>query len=350
MDVVELASVADVARQTGLSERRVRALIAAGQLPAQRVLGRWAVSTDDLGRFRRSPAGRPLSELSDWAILGHLAGDTRVPRVAVPSRVRSRVRQLAESAAPETILVPWMRTRSTPQRYSAADADVVALGADDRVIIGGHHALADDTVADLQVYAQGPDVDDLRRDYHLLDEASDSHAAGQAAVTIRVVSDLDLVPRSPLSRHKVAAPVAAVDVLDTSPPGIQARPALQLLRAAIGAVAAARPVKQPPPVRDAVVRRPHPVAESLDELRGPTSGSVRLPVAVDWGPAREYDIDDPQDAVRLYSQVLREASTAQELVEYLNGPLLTRLWLSLNLPAGIVQQWEDRFPELAAHQ
>ena len=147
------------------------------------------------------------------------------------------------------------------------------------------------------------------RDYHL-DEASDSHAAGPAG-TIRVVSDLDLVLRSPLSRHKVAAPEAAVDVLGTNPPGMQARPAPQLLRAAIGALAASGPVKRPPPVRDPVVRRPHPVAESLDELRGPTSGSVRLPVTVDRGPAREYAVDDAQNAIRLCSRVLHEVSTAQ---------------------------------------
>ena len=65
------------------------------------------------------------------------------------------------------------------------------------------------------------------------------------------------------------------------------------------------------PVRDPVVRRPHPAADSLDELRGPTSGSVRLPVTVDRGPAREYDVDDAHAAIRLYSRILHEASTAQ---------------------------------------
>lgn len=344
MDVDELSSVADAARRTGLSERRVRALIADGQIPARRVLGRWAVSTHDLDRFRRRPAGRPLSERSAWAILDHLAGNSKAPAVAAPSRVGARVRQLTESAAPETILVPWMRTRSVPQRYSAAATDAVALRADDRVILGGHHALADDTVADLQIYVQQSDLADLLSDHHL-QEPDDVHGDG-LTVTIRVVSSLDLVPRSPVSRHKVAAPVAAVDVLDTDPPGKQDRPAVQLLRAAIGAQSAARPVKRPPPVRRTVARRPHPVAESLDELHGPTSGRMRLPVTLDWGPAREYDIDDDDDAARLYSQVLREASTTQELVEHLNGPLLTRLWPSLNLPAGIAQQWEDRFPEL----
>ncbi|MFT4041789.1 MAG: helix-turn-helix domain-containing protein [Gordonia sp. (in: high G+C Gram-positive bacteria)] len=345
MDVDDLSSVAEAARLTGLSERRVRALIADGQLPARRVLGRWAVPTEELHRFRRYPAGRPLSQQSAWALLSHLAGDTTAADVPTPTRLHQRLTRLEESPDPENLLMRWTRTRSTPLQRITTTADIRDLLGDDRVILTGHLALtpyADDTER-LQIYAQETDLDDLCADYHL--QPADAHKADQT-VTLRTVDNRDFITRSPVNRHKAAAPVAALDILDTTP---HDRQAVQILHATIGAHIAASTPAKPPLVRRSTARRPHPVAGSLDELRGPTSGTVRLPVTIDWGPTREYNVDDSQDAIRLYSRVLREAATAQELADYLNGPLLVRLWQSLNLTDEIAQQWQDRLPELAQY-
>ncbi len=54
-------STADVARELGVSQRRVRALIQAGRLPARRVGPVWLVEPADLERVRIRRPGRPRS-------------------------------------------------------------------------------------------------------------------------------------------------------------------------------------------------------------------------------------------------------------------------------------------------
>jgi hypothetical protein len=46
-------------------------------------------------------------------------------------------------------------------------------------------------------------------------------------------------------------------------------------------------------------RRPYAVAESLDLLHGPGSGTVRLPAHLDWSGHAEYDLDAPGRIVDL---------------------------------------------------
>ena len=41
--------------------------------------------------------------------------------------------------------------------------------------------------------------------------------------------------------------------------------------------------------------RPYVVIEELDELAGPATGVVELPVALDWGPRPIYDLSDRHD-------------------------------------------------------
>jgi hypothetical protein len=55
--------------------------------------------------------------------------------------------------------------------------------------------------------------------------------------------------------------------------------------------------------------RPYAVPESLDLLRGPSSGTVRLPVHLDWSGNAVYDLDAPGRIVDLYRAVLIEAAS-----------------------------------------
>ncbi|MFI1828420.1 hypothetical protein ACH41E_18530 [Streptomyces sp. NPDC020412] len=87
--------------------------------------------------------------------------------------------------------------------------------------------------------------------------------------------------------------------------------------------------------------------ESLEELDGPTSGAVRLPRHIDWGPAYEYELGDAADLAVMYERVLREARSREDLQTYLDGITLWRLWAHLVLPSPLRALWEDRFPELA---
>lgn len=94
-------------------------------------------------------------------------------------------------------------------------------------------------------------------------------------------------------------------------------------------------------------RRPYVVVDSLDELVGPTSGLVELPLRLDWSEQGTYNLDDPRELGVMYERVLREAMDAQDLRRYVNGPVLCTVWRRLFLPQRVRDLWERRFPELA---
>jgi hypothetical protein len=94
-------------------------------------------------------------------------------------------------------------------------------------------------------------------------------------------------------------------------------------------------------------RRPYAVAESLDLLQGPSSGTVRLPLHLDWSGNAVYDLDAPGRIVDLYRAVLIEAASPQDLYSYLDAAVLRRLWALLWLPAQLRKAWERKFPVLA---
>jgi hypothetical protein len=95
-------------------------------------------------------------------------------------------------------------------------------------------------------------------------------------------------------------------------------------------------------------RKPYVVAESLDELRGPTAGNVTLPRHLDWSGRGVYDLDKPARLASMYKTVLNEAATVDDLRTWIDGRQLVRLWPTFWLPASLRRAWEQRFPELAA--
>jgi hypothetical protein len=91
------------------------------------------------------------------------------------------------------------------------------------------------------------------------------------------------------------------------------------------------------------------VAPSLADLRGPTEGTVELPLWLFWSlPGHTFDLGDPDMRLWLYQTVLREASHLEDLTAYLDGETLTALWPELFLPKGVRQAWEDAHPLLRA--
>ena len=95
-------------------------------------------------------------------------------------------------------------------------------------------------------------------------------------------------------------------------------------------------------------RRQYLVADSLDDLHGPTSGTVALPHHLDWSGRPEYVLDRPARLASLYRTVLSEAATTADLHDWLDGATLVRLWPGLWLPPQLRRRWEERFPELAS--
>jgi hypothetical protein len=89
------------------------------------------------------------------------------------------------------------------------------------------------------------------------------------------------------------------------------------------------------------------VTETLDELRGPTSGVVELPHRLMWQANRHVDLDDSFERRWAYEIVLREAIRVEELRAWLDAGTLRELWPQLILPRGVRRAWEERHPELA---
>jgi hypothetical protein len=90
------------------------------------------------------------------------------------------------------------------------------------------------------------------------------------------------------------------------------------------------------------------VAANLADLRGPTTGTVELPLRLFWYPDRTFDLGEPGMLRWVYQTVLREASRAEDLSTYLDGDTLIALWRDLALPKGVRRAWEDQHPALRA--
>ncbi|MEU5436451.1 hypothetical protein AB0G73_24155 [Streptomyces sp. NPDC020719] len=88
--------------------------------------------------------------------------------------------------------------------------------------------------------------------------------------------------------------------------------------------------------------------ERLEDLAGPTSGTVDLPLHVVWSGRRSYGLEQPRSRMGLYRTVLAEGQH-QDLTSFLNRDLLIAQWPVLRtlIPRPIRHVWEAAFPELA---
>ncbi|MFE7777697.1 hypothetical protein ACFU5O_28115 [Streptomyces sp. NPDC057445] len=88
---------------------------------------------------------------------------------------------------------------------------------------------------------------------------------------------------------------------------------------------------------------------SIDELCGPRSGSVQLPLHLAWSGLTRFDLDDEQLLLGLYRIVLTNG-LHEDLVAYLNADLLLQHWPRLRIALGksVRTCWEARFPQLAS--
>jgi hypothetical protein len=91
---------------------------------------------------------------------------------------------------------------------------------------------------------------------------------------------------------------------------------------------------------------PYDTPSSLDALRGPTSGMVRVPSEINTSPEPVYSLDRRAWAISLYSDTAREGTTAQQEA-ILDKGLLLEYWPSMRLPPRCRAAWESKFPELA---
>lgn len=93
--------------------------------------------------------------------------------------------------------------------------------------------------------------------------------------------------------------------------------------------------------------KPYDAPARLEDLHGPGTGRVELPLHVYWGPQPTVDLDTVGGVVKAYQATLREGRVADQ-VELLNRDVLIRIWPELMLPDRVRELWEGRFPELTA--
>lgn len=93
--------------------------------------------------------------------------------------------------------------------------------------------------------------------------------------------------------------------------------------------------------------RPYTVPETLEELTGPTTGVVELPLRLDWSEQGRYDLADPKQLALMYEVVIRESMHVEDLRAFLDGPTLRRIWGRLWLSRKVRRMWETRFHALA---
>jgi excisionase family DNA binding protein len=131
-------SVNEAAEHLQLSPQRVRALIASGDLPAERIGGRYVLDPVAVASFRgrERSRGRPLSARNAWAILAQMGG--RSTAVNVSPRSHYRLQGLLQSNGDALVrALSSSEPRSREERWRVLPSDLRALARDSRVILSG---------------------------------------------------------------------------------------------------------------------------------------------------------------------------------------------------------------------
>jgi excisionase family DNA binding protein len=339
-----MMSSAEAAECLGVSNRRVRALIADGSLPAQRIVGRWVVPADAVSNFTAYDVGRPMSEQSAWATLRYLSGSTSAG--SLPSRLRHRVCALSKMETPERKMRSWMTGRGMAVFLWALPPAVSLVENDDRVVLSGDRAVRDLEPAELlRGYVQANQLDALVNTHGLRFVNGDK----LPNIVLWAISDLNLIPRSPSNLRHAAGLVAAIDLLDNGAPravGV----ARQIIEAAIGMTTSSTDSQPSRPDSSYADRRPYMVVDDLESLRGQTDSIVKLPLRLNWSSKCLYDLTATSDRRALYERVLNEALHVEDLQTFLDAETLVELWSQLWLPQQVRTLWEARFPLLASQR
>ncbi len=203
---MSVVGVVDAAEQLEVSPRRVRQLLASGDLPGQRVGRSWVIDRADVQDLRRGGVGRPWSAASAWAVLDLAAGQD--PELSPVERSRARKR-LADHGLGG--LVDQLRARAERRKMYAHPSALGRLGAESGVVRGGVSAVSEynvDLIAgeEAEVYVRARNMSDLV-DRYALDVESE-----RPNVIVRVVDDDDW----PFDDDARVAPwpVVAMDLLD----------------------------------------------------------------------------------------------------------------------------------------
>jgi excisionase family DNA binding protein len=215
-------AVAEAAARLGVSEPRVRQLLASGDLAGRRLGKVWLVSAESVSKMRQQgsrPPGRPLGPRRAWALLDLLAeGDAPWLTASARSQLKARMRDLAEATPNQ-----WraaLRGRSEVLPCQIHRAAVPQLLRRQGVLLAGMAALRNRPF-DLVVAEHG--VDQAYVDAALWPEMARTLAIRSAgpdnpAVAPNLTVYLPRIPWPLIGRENVPDSVLAADLLDSSEP------------------------------------------------------------------------------------------------------------------------------------
>lgn len=186
--MAELISIAEAARELDRDPSRVRALVAAGQLPAVRIGRSWAIDRIEVQRRKRARphSGRPFEPHNAWAVL-FLASGREVDWLDPGARWRL---QNALSLHGLAEVGPRLQKRAVVHPFHAHPGQLRRL-ADDSALVrsgisaAGDHGLGLVSGAEVDGYAVERELDRLRR-RHALELAADR---AEANVVVRAVPE-----------------------------------------------------------------------------------------------------------------------------------------------------------------
>jgi len=211
---VEITS-GQAAEQLGVTQQRVQALFASGDLGGRMVAGRLVVDSGDIkARLARRPGrGRPLAARVAWGVLWELSGE-RAHWLAASerSRLRTNIRKLNTE---EVVL--RVRRRATLHQYRILPTYVDRLAADAACVAGGvgaASAVGADIVAlgFAEVYTARSTGDRIVKQYAMVERGHD----GDINVNLRVLDD-DLIFLLS-ARTRMPSAVVACDLMESPEP------------------------------------------------------------------------------------------------------------------------------------
>lgn len=193
-------SIPELAERLNVNESRARHLVQSGRIRGQRVGGRWLVDEADAARYQPgAPAGRPLSERNAWlfafaAAYSILAdGDDRRDFLCKVSpvekyRLNQRWQRWEEDSFSLYLLRSLLANRADRLEYSASPSDIQVLKEDPRLKPSGvsHPAAGLLANSELEAYVNRDDVDDVARDWFLVE----AKPGQRANVVLHVAQDV----------------------------------------------------------------------------------------------------------------------------------------------------------------
>ena len=198
-------TVDDTAARLGVSPARVRALIAAGDLPARKLGGRWVLDTDDVDAAdaKERVSGRPWSPRMAWGLIALAEGRTPTDLSAPErSRLRNRLRHDPDLAT----LAQLTRKRSATHRLHLHRGSLGRALDWPGGVLTGTSARSHDlvTVDSVELYVPRGDLEQL---------VSDLHAKPASGAEVNLIVRLPAVEHWPFATD--AGPVTvAFDLWD----------------------------------------------------------------------------------------------------------------------------------------